>query len=108
MESMKSEIVRRVERDALEAREEVNRLVESTLRQIPPQIRGLEARKAIQLPLGKGPKRRIQGDNERSDRPISAPSRHLALDPRLSTDFLVAAMQPLQDWGASQEATERC
>eukprot|EP00438_Fugacium_kawagutii_P025521 Skav228448 [mRNA] locus=scaffold1058:62273:68620:- [translate_table: standard] len=48
-ESLKSEIVRRVERDAMEAREEVNRVVESTLRQIPPQIRNLEARKAIRL-----------------------------------------------------------
>eukprot|EP00434_Breviolum_minutum_P020409 symbB.v1.2.017998.t1/scaffold1419.1/size119806/10 len=48
-DSLKSEIVRRVERDAMEAREEVNRVVESTLRQIPPQIRHLEARKAIEM-----------------------------------------------------------
>ena len=69
LESMKSEIVRRVERDALEAREEVNRVVESTLRQIPPQIRGLEARKAIQLLLGstfRGRKRQMRGEDERS------------------------------------------
>jgi hypothetical protein len=32
---------------------QVNRVVESTLRQIPPQIRQLEARKAIQMCLGR-------------------------------------------------------
>lgn len=31
---------------------QVNRVVESTLRQIPPQIRHLEARKAIEMNLG--------------------------------------------------------
>lgn len=49
VDSLKSDIVRRIERDALEAREEVNRVVESTLRQIPPQLRQLQARKAIRM-----------------------------------------------------------
>ncbi|CAJ1368575.1 unnamed protein product [Effrenium voratum] len=48
-ESVKQELLRRVERDALEAREEVSRVVESTLRQMPPQLRHLPARQALEL-----------------------------------------------------------
>mmetsp|Transcript_64487 Transcript_64487/g.151524 ORF Transcript_64487/g.151524 Transcript_64487/m.151524 type:complete len:89 (+) Transcript_64487:59-325(+) len=60
-ESMKQEIMRRIERDALDAREEVSRVVESTLRQLPPQIRSLSAHQAIRMlskdftVLGAGP-----------------------------------------------------